>query len=86
MLATSPRAFRPNALAFNCQSPALIVIEAHSPATQLFSKHPIFLAKIFNDLQLAAVHPPGNGDQQKNGMGRALVAYSKPIIMTPEPP
>jgi hypothetical protein len=44
---------------------ALIVIEAHSPATELFSKHPILLAKIFNDLQLAVVHPPGDGDQQK---------------------
>ena len=47
------------------QSPALIVIEAHSPATELFSKHPILLAKIFNDLQLAVVHPPGDSDQQK---------------------
>jgi hypothetical protein len=48
------------------QSPALIVIEAHSPATELFSKHPILLAKIFNDLQLAVAHPPGEGDQQKS--------------------
>src|SRR5215469_7572327 len=47
------------------QSPALIVIEAYSPATELFSKHPILLAQIFNDLQLALVHPPGDGDQQK---------------------
>src|SRR6516162_11448141 len=47
------------------QSPTLIVIEAHSPATELFSKHPILLAKIFNDLQLAVVHPPGDGDKQK---------------------
>src|SRR5262252_566838 len=47
------------------QSPALIVIEAHSPITELFSKHPILFAEIFNDLQLAVVHPPGDGDQQK---------------------
>src|SRR5215469_1598443 len=47
------------------QSPALIVIEAHSPITELFSKHPILLAKIFNAQQLAVVHPPGDGDQQK---------------------
>jgi hypothetical protein len=60
MLATSARAFRPSALAFTAQSPALIVIEAHSPATELFSKHPILLAKIFNDLQLPVVHPPGD--------------------------
>src|SRR5215472_12761631 len=48
------------------QSPALIVIEAHSPATELFSQHPVLLAKIFNDLQLAVVHPPGDGDQHKS--------------------
>src|SRR5215468_11821413 len=47
------------------QSPALIVIETHSPITELFSQHPILLAKIFNDQQLAVVHPPGDGDQQK---------------------
>src|SRR5215472_13537414 len=44
---------------------ALIVIEAHSPVTELFSKRPIFLAKVVNDLQLAVVHPPGNSDQHK---------------------
>src|SRR5215813_6193418 len=47
------------------QSPTLIVIEAHSLATELFAKYPVLLAKIFNDLQLAVVHPPGDGDQQK---------------------
>src|SRR5215472_7431792 len=40
------------------QSPALMVIEAHSPVTELFSKRPILLAKVVNDLQLAVVHPP----------------------------
>jgi hypothetical protein len=59
------------------QSPALMVIEAHSPVTELFSKHPILLAKIFNDLALAVVHPPGNSDQHKPervdpGLSRAL--------------
>src|SRR5215472_11122740 len=48
------------------QSPALIIIEAHSPATELFAKHPILLAKIFDDLQLAVVHQSGDGDQQKS--------------------
>src|SRR5215469_12765043 len=65
MLATSARAFRLSALAFYGQPPALIVIEAHSLATELFSQHPILFAEIFNDLQLAVVHPPGDGDQQK---------------------
>ena len=65
MLATSARASRSSALAFYGQPPALIVIEAHSLATELFSQHPILFAEIFNDLQLAVVHPPGDGDQQK---------------------
>src|SRR5215472_17927961 len=65
MPATSARAFLPSALAFRAKSPALIVIEAHSPAAELLAKHPILLAEIFNDLQLAVVHPPGNGDQQE---------------------
>src|SRR5215469_4300816 len=47
------------------QSPALMVIEAHSPATELFSKHAVLLAKILNDLPLVVVHPPGNSDQHK---------------------
>ena len=66
------------------QSSSLIVIEAHSPATELFSKDPILLAKIFNDLQLAVLHPPRRRRSAKTGMGRALSAYSKPIIATAE--
>jgi hypothetical protein len=62
------------------QSPALIVIEAHSRGTELFSKHPLLLAKIFNDLQLAVVRPPGDGDQQKPEWVEHSLAYSKPII------
>src|SRR5215831_5042699 len=65
MLATSARAFRPSVLAFTANLPTLIVIEAHSLATELLAKHPILLAQIFNDLQLPVVHPPGDGDQQK---------------------
>jgi hypothetical protein len=42
-----------------------MVIGAQSPATELLAKHPVLLAKIVNDLQLALIHPPGNGDQQK---------------------
>src|SRR5215471_4768558 len=35
----------------NGQPPALLVIEAHSLATELFSQHPILFSEIFNDLQ-----------------------------------
>src|ERR1035437_544155 len=43
----------------------LVVIEAHSPATELLPKNPILLPKVVNDQQLALVHPPGNGDQRE---------------------
>src|SRR5262252_5369699 len=56
------------------QSPALIVIEAHSPATELFSKHPILLAKIFNDLQLAwFIHPETAINKNRNGSSTLCV-------------
>jgi hypothetical protein len=44
---------------------ALMVIEAQSPIAELLAKHPVLLTKVVNDLQLALIHPPGNGDQQK---------------------
>ena len=54
-----------DAYGLNGSSPALIVIEAHSPATELLAKNPVLLAKIVNDQQLALVHPPGDGDQHE---------------------
>jgi hypothetical protein len=46
----------------------------HSPATELFSKHPILLAKIFNDLQLAVVHHPETAISKKwNGSSTLCV-------------
>src|SRR5215467_7473540 len=72
------------------QSPALIVIEAHSPATELFSKYPILLAKILNDLPLAVVHPPGNSDQHKpervDPSLRIQNPLSRPRSRSTEPP
>src|SRR5215471_12107963 len=72
------------------QSPALIVIEAHSPATELFSKYSILLAKILNDLPLAVVHPPGNSDQHKpervDPSLRIQNPLSRPRIRSTEPP
>src|SRR5215471_10637647 len=65
------------------QSPTLIVIEAHSLATELFAKHPILLAKIFNDLQLAVVHPPGDGDQQKLEWVEHSLHYQNPLSRPP---
>src|SRR5215471_5825299 len=65
------------------QSPALIVIEAHSPATELFSQHQILLAKMFNDLQLAVVHPPGDGDQQKPEWVEHSLCIQNPLSRPP---
>src|SRR5262252_3278766 len=65
------------------QSPALVVIEAHSPATELFAKHQILLAKIFNDLQLAVVHPAGDGDQHKPEWVEHSLRIQKPLSRPP---
>src|SRR5215471_1275460 len=65
------------------QSPALMVIEAHSPATELFAKHPVLLAKIFNDLQLAVVHPPGDGDQQEPEWVEHSLCIQNPLSRPP---
>src|SRR5215471_5530060 len=61
------------------QSPALMVIEAHSPVTELFSKRPILLAKVVNDLQLAVVHPPGNSDQHKPERVDPSLRFQNPL-------
>ena len=53
------------------------------PATELFSKHPILLAKIFNDLQLAVVHPPGDGDQQKSEWVEHSLRIQNPLSRPP---
>src|SRR5215472_10253011 len=65
------------------QSPALIVIEVHSPTTELFAKHPVLLAKIFHDLQLVVVHPPGDGDQQKPEWVEHSLCIQNPLSRTP---
>ena len=42
-----------------------MVTETKSASAELLAKVPVLLAKVVNDLQLALIHPPGNGDQQK---------------------
>src|SRR5215471_18301009 len=65
------------------QSPALIVIEVHSPTTELFAKHPVLLAKIFHDLQLVVVHPPGDSDQQKPEWVEHSLCIQNPLSQPP---
>jgi chemotaxis response regulator CheB len=36
--------------------------EAQSPIAELLAKLTVLLAKVVNDLQLALIHPSGNGD------------------------
>ena len=55
----------PQLLGPDRQSSALIVIEAQSALAQLLAKNPILLAKVINDVQLALIHPPGNGNHHK---------------------
>jgi len=55
----------------------------HAPAAELFSKHPILLAKILNDLQLALVHPPGDGDQQKPEWVEHSLRIQNPLSRPP---
>ena len=56
----------PQGFGSNGQSAALVVMEAHSPAAELLSKNAILLAKVINHLQLASIHPAGDGDQQES--------------------
>src|ERR1700735_1398700 len=42
-----------------------MVTEAQSPITELLAKNLVLLAWIVNDPELALIHPPGNGAQQK---------------------
>src|SRR5258708_24005591 len=55
----------PQRFGLNRQSPALIIIEAQSSATELLAKNPVLLTKVIDDLQLTLIHPTGNGDQHK---------------------
>jgi hypothetical protein len=49
----------------------------------LFAKHPILLAKIFNDLQLAVVHPPRDGDHQKPEWVEHSLRFQNPLSRPP---
>src|SRR5215467_10823913 len=61
------------------QSPALIVIQAQSPAAELLSKNSILLAKVINDLQLVLVHPAGDGDQQESEWVKDSLGLQSPL-------
>src|SRR5215467_10306527 len=61
------------------QSPALIVIQAQSPAAELLSKNAILLAKVINDLQLVLVHPAGDRDQQESEWVKDSLGLQSPL-------
>jgi hypothetical protein len=42
-----------------------MVIKARLPIAELLAENPVLFAKVINNLQLALIHPTGNGDQQK---------------------
>jgi hypothetical protein len=74
----APQRFGPNG-----QSAALIVIEANSPATELFSKNPILLMQLVNNQQLTLVHPPGNGDQHEPEWVEDSLRIQNPLSRPP---
>src|SRR5262252_9501925 len=78
-VAISARTLRPNVLALTANLPALVVIEAYPPAAELLSKNAILLAKVINDLQLALVHPAGDGDQQESEWVKDSLDLQSPL-------
>jgi hypothetical protein len=51
-----------------------MVIEAHSPATALYAKHPILLSKIFNDPRWRwFIHPETAISKNRNGSSTLCV-------------
>jgi hypothetical protein len=56
-----------------------MVIETQPPIAELLAKHPVLLAKVVNDLQLALIHPPGNGDQQKAEWVENSLGFQSPL-------
>jgi hypothetical protein len=47
------------------QPAALVIVEPQSSSAELLSQNAILLVKVVNDLQVALVHPPGDGNQHK---------------------
>jgi hypothetical protein len=47
------------------QSTALVVIEAHSFAAELFSKNAILLDQVFDDMLLMPIHPSSDRHDNK---------------------
>jgi len=64
MVATSANTCRPQHLGSHRQPASLVVVKSQSTVVDLSAQNPVFFAKIFDDLQLFLVHPPGNGDEQ----------------------
>src|SRR5450759_4087184 len=57
------------------QATALVIVEPQPTAIELLAKHPVLLAKVVNDLLLALIHPPGNGDHHKPEGSRTLCVF-----------
>jgi hypothetical protein len=73
------KSFPPQRLGLNGEAPALIVIEAQSPAAELLAKNPVLLAKVIDSLQLALIHPSGDGDQHKPEWVEGSLDFQSPL-------
>jgi len=64
---------------------ALVVIEPHSAPAYLLATNPVLLAKVINHLQVALVHPLGDGHQHEPERiqdSRNLVShYREPAVL-----
>jgi hypothetical protein len=43
----------------------LVIVQPQPPLTELLAQNTVLFAKAVNDLQLALIHPTGNGDQNE---------------------
>src|SRR5215471_10415888 len=58
-------------------------MEAHPSAAELLSKNAVLLTKVINDLQLALVHPAGDGDQQEMEWVKDSLGLQSPLSPAP---
>src|SRR5215469_7152164 len=89
-VAISARTLRPNVLALTANRRPWSSLKPHPPTAELLRKNAVLLTKVINDLQLALVHPAGDGDQQemewvKDSLGLQS-PLSQPRSRSTEPP
>jgi hypothetical protein len=60
----------------------VLIIEPQTPVAELLTKNAVFLAQVFDHLELALIHPSGNRDQHKPEWIKArhlVIIYVLPV-------